>query len=469
MNIQGVLFWNYLVFVYFVWINLFNLLIMVAAFVHTRRYIQKISIVNDYRLFRMPLFIKPISILAPAYNEELTVKENITSLLNLNYPQFEVILINDGSKDDTLKTVVEGFGLKLTDRAVPADLPAKPIRGIYTSTRYPNLVVVDKENGGKADALNVGLNVSRFPLFMAIDADSLLEKDALLKMVRPYLERPETVAVGGVVRIVNDCVVKDGNVNEVRLPGRVLPRFQVVEYMRAFLFGRMGWRALNMVVVISGAMGLFKKEAVIDAGGYQTTTVGEDMELVLRLHHSLTLQNKKYSIDFLPDPVCWTEAPETLAVLGRQRKRWHRGLMECLVKHRGMALNPRFGRVGMVALPYYWMAEGLGPFVEVFGQAGFYVSWGVLGLDSWFVLAFLCASVLLGIVQSMLAMILEELTFQRYPSIPMIVSIFFMGVVENLGYRQINTWWRLMGVVDYLRGKHHWGDMPRVGFKKKAA
>ena len=461
-------YWELLIIFFFLFSNVFNLFLVTASFLHTRRYLKQVQTFDAASLFRMPLFIKPVSILAPAYNESATVTESVRSLLNLNYPQFEIILINDGSKDNTLQVMLEHFRLERVERAVPLLIPCKAIRGVYASPSYPQLLVVDKENGGKADALNAGINAARFPLFMAIDSDSILERDALLRMVRPYLERPETVAVGGVVRVVNGCRVDNGQVTEMRLPRRLLPLFQVVEYMRAFLFGRMGWRALNMVAVISGAMGMFKKDAVVEVGGYRTKTVGEDMELIVRVHHYFGQTGQPYQIEFLPDPVCWTEAPESLKVLSRQRKRWHRGLLECLSLHRGMTFNPRYGRIGLFVMPYFWLFEALGPWIQVVGVGVFLLDWQMGKLELLLGLALAVVSILLGIANSLAAMILEEVTFRRYPALSMVLLLFAVGVLENFGYRQLNSWWRITGTWEFLRGKHQWGDMPRVGFGGKS-
>lgn len=458
--------WEQIIILFFFIQNGFNLFLVGSSFWYTRRYLRHLSTYDETKLFRIPLFIKPVSILAPAYNEQATVAESVRSLLNLHYPQFEIILINDGSKDDTLRVLITNFGLERVERAIPPLIPCKAIRGVYASPSFPNLVVVDKDNGGKADALNAGVNVSRFPLFMAIDSDSLLERGALSRMVRPFLQNPNTVAVGGVVRIVNGCQVEGGDVVQMGLPRNMLGLFQVVEYMRAFLFGRMGWRALNMVLVISGAMGMFKKSAVVEVGGYRTQTVGEDMELIVRMHHHFKRQGVPYQVDFLPDPVCWTEAPETLQVLGRQRKRWHRGLLECFALHKEMTFNPRYGRVGLFAMPFFLIFEIFGPLIQVIGIAIFLVDWQMGNLENLLGITVLVVSILLGIVNSLAALILEELTFGRYPALKMVGLLFVMGILENFGYRQINSWWRIKGTWEYFWGVHQWGEMTRVGFAK---
>lgn len=458
--------WNYFVLFYFLLVNLTYSALILISFFSIKRYLKRRRVKNDKQLFRHAAFLKPISILAPAYNESQTVVENIKSLLSLNYPKYEIILINDGSTDNTLNLVIEAYQLKPIVRANPGNIPTRKIRNIYISEKYANLIVVDKENGGKADALNAGINVSRYPIFSAIDTDSLLEKDALLQMVRPFLERPETVAVGGVVRIANGCTVENGLVTDVRLPRKLLPIFQIGEYFRAFLFGRVGWQAMNMLLIISGAFGMFKKSIVLQAGGYRTDTVGEDMELITRIHYTMLNSKQKYHIGFIPEPVCWTEAPESLGILKKQRNRWHRGLMESVSFNRKMLLNPAYGWIGMLALPFAFFVEGFGAFIEFVGYASLFASWMLGTLDVYFAAAFFSAAVLLGIMMSTSALVVEELTFRRYPKISMVLTLFLTGIIENFGYRQINAWWRLLATIDFLLGKKGWGEMKRTGFHK---
>jgi len=466
MIYQLIRYWNIIVLVYFIFINLVYLILILISFFSIKQYLKKSRTIDIKKMFHYASFLKPISVLAPAYNEEKTVVENVKSLLGLNYPNFEIILINDGSEDNTLNLLIETFALTLKPRANPGRLKTKKIRGIYTSKRFPNLVVVDKENGGKADALNMGINVARNPIFTAIDADSLLEKNALLQMIRPFMERPETVAGGGVVRIANGCKIRNGAVVEIGLPTRLLPLFQIVEYFRAFLFGRVGWEALNMLLIISGAFGMFKKSAVMMAGGYRTDTVGEDMELITRLHLALRKSKQPYHIGFLPEPVCWTEAPESMTLLKRQRNRWHRGLLESLLLNRTGIFNPRYGRIGCFAIPFALIFEGLGPVIEIFGYVTFAAAWYLGTLDLHFAMAFIGAAIFLGIAMSMFSLVVEEMTFKRFPRLRMVLLLFFMCILENFGYRQLNAWWRFKAIYDFLKKNKDWGKMSRVGFSK---
>jgi cellulose synthase/poly-beta-1,6-N-acetylglucosamine synthase-like glycosyltransferase len=328
--------------------------------------------------------------------------------------------------------------------------------------------VIDKENGGKADAINAGLNAVRTALFCVIDADSLLEREALLRVTRPFLEDSRTVAAGGIIRIVNGCTVRSGIVRDVRLPRSFLARVQILEYLRAFLSGRVGWAELNATLIISGAFGVFRRDVVAAAGGFATDTVGEDMEIVVRLHEHCRTSRMPYRIVFVPDPVAWTECPETIRGLGRQRDRWQRGLIEALLRHRRMLLNPRFGAVGMLSFPYFFFLEMLGPAIEVAGYGSFTVALALGRASAPFVAAFLALAIVFGIALSLAAVGLEELTFRRYQRWRDLLQLFWVAVVESVGYRQLSSFWRFRGIISKLRGKTQWGQAPRKGFTSPA-
>jgi cellulose synthase/poly-beta-1,6-N-acetylglucosamine synthase-like glycosyltransferase len=407
----------------------------------------------------------PITLIAPAYNEAASCVEATNALLSLIYPEYEVLVVNDGSRDDTLARLVAAFELEPVPRAPTAEIPTARVREVYRSRRRPNLWVVDKENGGKADALNVGVNYCRTELFCALDADTLLERDALGRLVRPFLEDARTVAAGGMIRIVNDSLVRVGVVSAVRLPRKLLARFQVLEYLRAFLAGRVGWDVLDAVLIISGAFGLFRRGLVAELGGFAQDTVGEDMELVVRMHRHCRERRIPYRITFVSDPVAWTECPERLRDLGRQRDRWQRGLMQVLWRHRRMLFNPRYGRVGMVAFPYFFFLEGLGPVIELLGYAAFLVS---LALGRWYplyALALFMVAFVFGAALSVAAVGLEELSFRRYERWRDLARLLALSVLETFGYRQLNSWWRVRGIISALRREHAWGAMTRRGFQ----
>lgn len=451
--------------VFFFSINSYYLVLTVAGFWRTLRAVLELQQADQRRLLRSPL-TPPVSVLAPAFNEEANVVENVRSLFMLDYPLFEVILINDGSKDRTLETLVEAFELRPSARSFEYAVPCKPIRCVYESAAYPNLVVVDKVNGGKADALNAGLNLGLYPLFCAIDADSILEGDALLRLVRPFIEFPGvTIAAGGVVRVANGCDVRAGRVREVRVVRRPLPLIQIVEYLRAFLFGRMGWSKGNSLLVISGAFGLFEKRAALRAGGYATNTVGEDMELVVRMHRDLHDRKQPYRIGFVPDPVCWTEVPESLRVLRRQRTRWQRGLIDTLWRHRGMIGNPRYGMVGLVSLPGFAIFEMLSPIVELSGYLLLPVLWYHGLFNATYATTFMTLSILYAVLVSILAVLLEDMTFRRYPRLRDLAILVGAAVLENIGYRQLTVWWRVRAFWEFWRGDLSWGAMERRGVR----
>jgi cellulose synthase/poly-beta-1,6-N-acetylglucosamine synthase-like glycosyltransferase len=325
--------------------------------------------------------------------------------------------------------------------------------------------VIDKANGGKADALNTGLNFCRTPLFCAMDADSMLEREALVRLARAFIEDVRMVAAGGIIRIANGCLVQDGEVKEVRLPSNYLAGFQVMEYLRAFFVGRVGWEAMNSTLVISGAFGMFRRAAVVEVGGFDTTTVGEDMELVVRLHRLFRERGEEYRIGFIPDPVAWTEAPETLQQLGRQRDRWQRGLIETLTRHVRMLFNPSYGRIGALAYPYYFFFEMLGPILELMGYISFVFLIANGSISGPHIAAFLSLAVVFGLVLSISAVLLEEMTFRRYARKRDLLHLFRLAILENFGYRQLIFYWRFRGIISKFRKSAGWGEMKRKGFQ----
>jgi cellulose synthase/poly-beta-1,6-N-acetylglucosamine synthase-like glycosyltransferase len=406
-----------------------------------------------------------ISVLVPAFNEAAVIVESVRSLLSLKYPRHEVIVVNDGSIDDTLAVLRTAFDLVPVRKALRSGLDTAPVRAAYVSRTNHALVVIDKEDGGRSDALNAGLNAARHPYVCVIDADSLLEEDALLKVAKPILDDPELVAAtGGTIRIANDCRVDHGRVVEIRLPRSRLATIQVLEYLRAFLVGRAGWSDLNALAIISGAFGLFHRSLVEEVGGYWTQTVGEDFELTLRMHRHLRERGQPYRIAFITDPVCWTEAPADFATLARQRRRWQRGLYEGLWRHRRMIANPRYGRIGLLAMPYFAVFEFLSPVFALVGMLVTIVWWIFGGLSTLYVIAFLAVSVGLGMVLSAAALGIEELTFRRYPRRRDVTRLLAYTVLESLGYQQLHQVWRAIGYVDIARGKTTWGAQRRRGF-----
>ncbi|MBA3670485.1 MAG: glycosyltransferase family 2 protein [Gemmatimonadaceae bacterium] len=456
------------ILVYFVLVNSFYAVLLVAASREMWRHIMSVRGENRWRILGSPAAPR-ISILAPAYNEAATIEDSIRSLLALYYANLEVIVVNDGSKDDTLAVLVQCFDLVPVHPVFEPRIRTKAVKALYRSRLAPNLVVVDKENGGKADALNVALNFATAELVCSIDADTLIEPDALQRMVRPFLDDDDVVAAGGTIRVANGATIIGGRLVQLRAPRDLVACLQVVEYLRAFLFGRLGWNALGGNLIISGAFGLFRRDAVRTAGGYVHDTVGEDMELVLRLRRQGFDQGGPRHAVFVPDPVAWTEVPESLRVLGRQRDRWHRGLADVLWRHRRVLFNPHYGMMGMVAFPYFVFVELLAPVVEAIGLVGTVVGLSVGAINAPFALLYFLLAYGYGILLSMLTLLLEELSYHRYTGFRDRLRLARAAFLENVGYRQVTVVWRLRGLVKYLRGKKDWGAMERRGLSRPAA
>lgn len=457
---------NMVVLGYFIIINTTSLILTIVAFRALRRYARRLRSVDVGEIFAAA-GAPPVTLIAPAYNEEATCVEAVRSLLTLEYPNYEILVVNDGSKDRTMEVLIAAFDLVPAARMATAQIPCAPVRNVYRSRHQESVWVLDKQNGGKADALNAGINHCRTPYFCSMDADTLLERDALARIVRPFLEDRHTVAAGGIIRIVNDCKVSHGIVEEVRLPRSRIAAIQVLEYLRAFLSARMGWSAMGAMLIISGAFGVFRRSAVVEVGGYWTDTVGEDMELVVRLHRYFRERKLPYRIAFVPDPVAWTECPESLQVLGRQRDRWQRGLYQSLTRHSRMMLNPKYGAAGMLAFPYFFFLEMLGPVVEAMGYLTFALAF-ILGRYALLhAIAFIMVAIVFGIANSIAAIALEELTFRRYNRRGDLIRLMWLSIVENFGYRQLSTYWRLRGLMSARRSAKGWGAMVRKGFNTK--
>lgn len=460
---------NAAILVYFLLLNFFYLLTTALAYVALRRYARRMRSLDVEELVAAG-DAPPVTLIAPAFNEQETCVEATRSLLVLKYPEYDVLVVNDGSTDATLERLTEAFDLVPRSRLPTATLSTAPIRGVYCSRHHRNLWVIDKENGGKADAMNAAINYCRTPLFGILDADTLLERDALIRAVRPFLENRTTVAAGGIIRIINGCTVRHGVVTDVRLPRNLWARIQVLEYLRAFLSTRMGWATMHSLLIISGAFGLFRRVTVVEAGGFSTRTIGEDMELVVRLHRLCRERRQPYRIDFVPDPVAWTQCPETLRSLGAQRDRWQRGLMQTLTAHLRMLGNPRYGSVGLVAFPYFFFLEMFGPLIELLGYLGFLLAVALGRVDQAYVLAFLALAIGFGIVISVGSVVLEELTFRRYQRFSNLLTLFGIAIVENLGYRQLSLFWRVRGFFTAWSRRKGWGGtMERSGFSVGAA
>lgn len=419
---------------------------------------------RDYAFAERSSLSSPVSIIVPAYNEEATIVESVRALLQSRYANVELVVVNDGSSDGTLDALARAFDLVATERVPRAAIPCAAVRRVHRAAGDPRLLVVDKENGGgKADALNAGLRYATCPLVCAIDADTLLDPGALARLAWEFQADPSTVAAGGIVRILNGSEVEAGLVTSVHTPRRLLLNIQILEYLRAFLGGRVAWSRLGMLIIISGAFGLFRREALVAVGGWDTTTVGEDAELVLRLHRWHADHDLPCRITFFPDPICWTEAPSRWRVLVRQRDRWQRGLIELLTRHRAMLGRRRYGRIGTVALPFFLVFECLGPIVECAGYPAF-AAGVALGLVSpWVAATFLALAIGLGLALSFATLLIEQRAFRRHPGWADIARLVVAALVENLGYRQAMALVRARSWLT-IRRAGGWGEMPREGF-----
>ncbi len=420
-------------------------------------------------LFRKKM-IPSISIIAPAYNESKSIVSSVKSLLNLRYPDYELIVVNDGSKDETLDCLIEAFQLVRTNYRYKTSLVTAPIRGIYRNDSLPNLIVIDKSNSGKADSLNAGINVSRNEYFCCIDSDSLLESDSLLKLASLTLdESSETPALGGNILPINSCKVNNGQIYEIHAPKNIIARFQAIEYIRAFMIGRLGWQQINSMMIISGAFGLFRKDRIIGIGGYLTSkgqyqkdTVGEDMELVVRIGRMLYEMKQKFVILYAYNANCWTEVPEDLKSLKNQRYRWQRGLVDILYFHRKILFNKKYGRIGFIAMPYYFIFEMIGPQFEIQGYFLVIVSFLLGVLNAEFALMLFISVILLGMINSIVSLLIIERE-ESYFSIRDLLRLIWIALIENFGPRQWISLWRVLGQIKMIFRSSGWGKIQRKG------
>jgi cellulose synthase/poly-beta-1,6-N-acetylglucosamine synthase-like glycosyltransferase len=462
--VQAIVGFGLFVLLFYLLINAYYLSIHVLALFELREDMRESRWDPPFREFTSP-FYPGIGVVVPAYNEAETIVENVQSMLSLNYPEVEIVVVNDGSTDETLAELREQFDLRPVEAGIPVDVPAEQIRGVYRSTIYEELLVVDKENGGKSDALNAGIWLTDMPLFCAVDSDTIIDRDAMLQLVRPFLEQPTTaVASGGVVRVANACTIEDGIVKSVALPKTGFAGLQVMEYLRAFYSGRLGLNRINGLILISGAFGLFRTETVREIGGYRQDTITEDFDIVVRLHRHLIDSDRDYTVDFVPEPVAWTEVPSDHRTLGRQRRRWYRGMVETVVTNRGMLFNPTYGRVGILVLPFFVAAEMFGRLIEGLGYLvlPLAVYFGILNVQIFFIFFLLTTG--FGVFLSWFGVFSEVWSFNRYDSPWQILRLLWYGVLENFGYRQWRTVVAWRGLFEYLRGVDTWGAMERTGF-----
>ncbi len=461
---------NYYLAYYSIIINLIYIGLLILSSFHVRQQLLRWKAKNISLLFKKRM-LPAISIIAPAFNEEKTIIESANSLLNLKYPDYELVIVNDGSKDSTLEVLIKYFDLIRVDYMFDYKLKTKPVRGIYMNRSMPKLIVVDKANGGKADSLNAGINISTKEYFCGIDADSLLEDDALLKLASLNLDQGlETPAMGGNIFPINGCTVERGHIKNIQIPKNKLAKFQTIEYIRAFMAGRPGWASLNSLLIISGAFGLFRKERVISVGGYLTSsgkyakdTVGEDMELVVRISRIMREAGLKYSVGYAFNANCWTEVPEDLRSLKKQRYRWHRGLIDILTFHKRMLFNPRYGRTGTLAMPYFLIFEMIGPMIEIQGYL-MVIAAAILGLlNVEIALLLFISTILMGVLVSIASLLIAEKDIKYFKLKDILVLVVY-SIIENFGPRQLFSLWRVGGYLSILGKERGWGKPERKGF-----
>jgi cellulose synthase/poly-beta-1,6-N-acetylglucosamine synthase-like glycosyltransferase len=486
-----------IVVVYFLTYAFVNLGLLLISFLSVKRSLQGAQLEELGGRDPDPAFCPLISLLVPAYNEEVTIVESVRSLLRLDYPGYEIIIVNDGSKDNTVKVLKEAYGFVRNDVDYQDHLGAAKVRGFYRSTvelpkSVVRLVLVDKENGGKADALNAGINASQGAYVASMDADSLMVPRTLHLAVQPVLDDPNRiVAVGGQIALSNNCLVSDGRVTEVRLPKTWIARFQVVEYMRSFTQARTGLAEIDSLLILSGVFALFRRDVLISCGGFLTKhqrsrvcheycgphaeTVCEDMEVVVRLQRYLMERGERPRVVFVPAPTSWTEAPEIYESLGKQRSRWYRGLWEVLALHKKMMFNPKFGRVGLFSLPYQLFYEALAPILEILGYLVLPLSWalGVLSLKALLAFGAIAMSFNLLLSTGSVLLAIARIRFRKhdpgaalmdYRGIKDTLILVLAGLLSNIGYRQFIVFWQIKGLKDLIKGNKSWDKFARAGF-----
>lgn len=456
---------NYFCMTFTILLSIIYVIQMFVSFFRVRKNYNK-HFSDDYLRYVDSNNLLPISLIIPAYNEQENIVQNIRSLMKMNYPCYEIIVVNDGSTDKTGELVIGAFDMHPIETSIRYQIQTKTIRGVYFSKKYPNLLFVDKENGGKSDALNAGINLSSYPLFTCLDADSRVEKDALLMLSLEFIKDSRTVVAGGIVRIANGSKIVDGELKGFTMPKKLVERFQIVEYYRSFLSGRVFWSATNSLLIVSGAFGLFRKQTVIDVGGYKLNTIGEDMEIVVRIHRYMRKKRIKYRVIFNELSICWTQGPMSMKDIRSQRRRWQIGLMDTLIAHRSMTFNPRYGMVGLLSVPYNWVFELFGALIETIGY--FLIPFSLLmgELNMFFFVTYFLLAVMLGIILSEGSLVLEQYTHRAAMTAKQSISISIYAILENFGYRQMISLFRVEGILKYRKLRKTWGKIKRKEFEQ---
>lgn len=438
------------------------------SFINIKSYLNKKEFLNEKKLLESEI-LPSIVLIAPAYNEAKVIAESVRSLLTVHYFNMELVIVNDGSKDNTLEILIENFDLVPHEQRAYHNIKTKDVKAAYRSTNqaFKNLLVIDKVNGRKADAINVGINHAYGDYYAVIDLDCLLEPNALLMMIEPILQEQEkkVVAVGGVIGAANDAIIKHGKFLEAKAPDKFLPRIQIIEYIRAFIMSRPAWSQINGLLLISGAFGIFERETLISVGGYSHDSIGEDMDLVMKIHQYCHENKVDYKVGFIPFPLCWTEVPDNHKILSSQRNRWMRGTIECMVKYKKMCFNPKYGIVGMISYPYWFVSEMMAPLIELIGIVVM-AYFAIMGIISWkyFFMLFVIIY-LIAVTHSFLSILVFYLNYEKYNSTSDLLKLFKAAALEPILYHPNSLKWSMRGYYDFFFNKNlGWGKMVRSGF-----
>jgi cellulose synthase/poly-beta-1,6-N-acetylglucosamine synthase-like glycosyltransferase len=463
----GELFFDHIIVYYSAALMTSYLLLIIFSIIAIEKYKKRDELIN-YSLLYNSDFVPGISVVAPAYNESATVIHGVHNLLCLNYPKFEVIVINDGSKDDTLQQLIDQYDLVEVDYAYHATIVTQPVKKVFKSTNavYAKLTVIDKINGkSKADASNAGINIAAYPLFLCTDIDCILHKETLIKMVKPFMEEnTKVIATGAAIRISNSCELENGYMKKIKLANQYLPLFQELEYIRAFLMGRMAWSNINGLMLVSGGLGLFDKEIVLKAGGYDHVSFGEDIELITRMRIWMYDQKLKHKVVYIPESLCWTEVPTTLKVFNNQRTRWAKGLIQTLWFHKKAFLNPKYGIFGLLSFPYWVFFEWLAPIIEAVGIV-YYTYLIITNQISWmFAIILLLTIYLFSVMVTIISILWDEISGPNYSKTRDLLKLCLAALVEPIAFHPLALFFSIKGNWFFFTKKTlKWGDMNRTG------
>ena len=470
-------FFSYVVFFYSI-ASMLLLLYLTVMSLRAQRNIR-INIPDDdtvrYILKGSPM-TPAVSIIAPAYNEEVTIIDNVKSMLNVRYPRYDIIIVNDGSKDRTLELLIEEFDLMEVPFTNTRRVPCKPIKRVFRSRddRFDKLIVVDKEPGGrKADASNAGINITENKYFVCTDVDCYVEPMALYRMMWLVVNSHiPVIGVGATMLMGNNCVVKDGRMVEAKVPSNPLTMWQELEYMRSFLIGKLGWSSHNALPNISGGFGLFDTDVVVKSGGYESTSFAEDIDLLLRMITYMHSVGQEYRLAQIPKVSCWTEGPYSLRTLYRQRVRWARGLCEIVVSHKNLFFNMQYGPIGTFTLPYIFMFEFLAPIIEATGFL--FMLWlvfvGGINWNTAFVIFGMIYSFSLSLTFLVLIFDYQLKVVNWKSTTRSYIKLAIAGITEAFFYHPLITLFSLIGYTKYIRNSRAiWTHITRKGWQKNDA